>query len=92
MILVSDDDVATQRLIIKLAWILGITFAGFVVVVYGTITKNRFGANLNDVHCPQCNTLQPKTRKATSWQQALWGGWTCKVCGTEMDKWGKQMG
>ena len=92
MIFLRDDDVANQKLLIRLAWIFGITFAGFVLVVCGTITKNRFGANLDDVRCPQCNALQPNIRKATSWRQGLWGGWTCTVCGTEMDKWGRRLG
>ncbi|HSY36544.1 MAG TPA: hypothetical protein VK814_12390 [Acidobacteriaceae bacterium] len=92
MLLTSNVDADTQRLFVRLVWIFGIGFGGFVMVVFGTITKNRFGANLEAVRCPQCNTLQPQIRKAATWQQALWGGWTCKVCKTQMDKWGRRVG
>lgn len=36
--------------------------------------------------CPACGTAVPKFRRPTSWRQAMWGGWTCNSCGTEMDR------
>ena len=39
--------------------------------------------------CPTCGTQQPAYRKPTSFRQAMWGGWTCTNCGTELDRNGK---
>jgi hypothetical protein len=62
------------------------------LVVYGTFKKNRWGINLERVGCPGCgNTRFPTIRRPTSLRQALWGGKTCPVCGTEIDKWGRQI-
>lgn len=35
-------------------------------------------------HCPQCNNELPRVRVPTSLSEALWGGWTCEKCGTEI--------
>jgi prepilin signal peptidase PulO-like enzyme (type II secretory pathway) len=62
-----------------------------VLVVYGTFRRNRWGINFERAACPVCgNTQFPTIRKPTSVWQALWGGKTCPVCGTEIDKWGRQ--
>lgn len=49
----------------------------------------------NDVNakggCPECGTPVPRVRTPTSWRQALWGGWTCAECGTEMDQHGEEL-
>ncbi len=49
----------------------------------------------NDVNakggCPECGTPVPRTRTPTSWRQALWGGWTCAECDTEMDRRGREL-
>jgi hypothetical protein len=39
-------------------------------------------------NCPTCGTQQPAIRKPTSFRQAIWGGWTCAHCGTEIDRHG----
>lgn len=39
--------------------------------------------------CPECHTPAPQYRKATNWRQALWGGWKCENCGTELDRKGR---
>jgi len=43
------------------------------------------------VHCPKCNTIMPKFRKVTNWNHLINGGWTCKKCGCEMDRSGKEI-
>jgi hypothetical protein len=65
---------------------------GGLVVAYGTIAKNKWGINLDPIRCPSCGVAQPRVRKPTSLRQAMWGGQTCAVCGTEMDKWGRPIG
>ncbi len=64
---------------------------GVVVVLYGTILRNRWGINLEPVSCPRCGTLPPHTREPRTVRQAMWGGWTCTTCGTEVDKWGQEI-
>ena len=56
-----------------------------------TKTKGRWGLNLQPVTCPACGTRRPFVRWPASPQQALWGGGTCRSCGTEMDKWGRRI-
>jgi len=43
-------------------------------------------------NCPSCGTQQPAQRKPTSFRQAIWGGWTCAQCGTEIDRNGHAIG
>jgi len=73
-------------MILFIAIVLGI---GAALVAYGTIAKNRWGINLNDVSCLDVGSAMPKLRTPRSGQQALWGGGTCAVCGAEVDKWGR---
>jgi hypothetical protein len=70
-----------------------LVFAGVILVLYGTSIRNRWGINVNAVHCPRCNTLAPrgKIRIPTTLQEFMWGGWTCTSCGTRMDKWGTDL-
>jgi uncharacterized protein with PIN domain len=63
---------------------------GMVLVVYGTVAKNRWAISLEEVSCPRCNKLLPKVRKPRSLRESMWGGWTCPNCGVEVDKWGRQ--
>jgi hypothetical protein len=69
--------------------ILGLLFTGAVLVTVGTVTKNRWGINLDSASCPSCKVPIPQPRKPQSLKQALWGGSTCEQCGTESDKWGR---
>ncbi|MCA9073189.1 MAG: hypothetical protein KDA84_29905 [Planctomycetaceae bacterium] len=48
----------------------------------------QWGINPNPVDCPHCGMRQPKARFPKTIHQALWGGWTCRKCGSEMDKYG----
>jgi hypothetical protein len=40
--------------------------------------------------CPECGTPVPTFRNPSSIRQALWGGWTCSICHTEMDRHGNR--
>ena len=50
--------------------------------------KSKWGINLKRIYCPVCTTKQAMFRKPDSEQQALWGGTTCPVCHTGLDKYG----
>jgi hypothetical protein len=64
---------------------------GIVLVIYGTIARNRWGINTGQIFCPRSNALLPQIRESQTLQQALWGGGTCTACGAEVDKWGREM-
>ncbi|MGH9819754.1 MAG: hypothetical protein ACRD43_06255 [Pyrinomonadaceae bacterium] len=61
-----------------------------VVVVLLLAKQNRDNVNAQG-GCPECGTPVPAVRNPTSIRQALWGGWTCQNCGTEMDRHGEQI-
>jgi hypothetical protein len=70
-----------------MAALLGI---GAILVVRDTIRRRgRWGMNFQPAKCAQCGEPCPFVRKPASLRQALWGGWTCKQCGFELDKWGR---
>ena len=54
-----------------------------------SIIKN-FSINFKTVNCPKCKEPQPKIRKPQGMNEILWGGWTCKLCGCKMNKYGKE--
>lgn len=70
--------------------LLGLLGAGVLLVVYGTAKKNRWGINRSAVSCPRCGTTAPRIRQPQTLRQAMWGGWTCPTCGTEVDKWERE--
>jgi predicted Zn-ribbon and HTH transcriptional regulator len=39
--------------------------------------------------CEKCGTVQPKFHRPTTTQQAMWGGYTCANCGSELDRKGR---
>ena len=39
--------------------------------------------------CSECDTKLPNARLPTSFQQLLWGGWTCPECSAELNRKGQ---
>jgi hypothetical protein len=77
--------------VIEFLVLIGVLLVGLVLVAHGTAVKNRWGVNLDPVHCPRCNAPQPSGRKPHSFSEMLWGGWRCQACDCEIDKWGRQI-
>ncbi len=81
----------------NLILIAAIGLAGIVVmlVLLSFIKKDgkyaKFGVNIKRTHCPECDLIQPIARKPANRRQAMYGGHTCKGCGTEMDKYGTKI-
>lgn len=77
------------------AIIIGISIGILVLVLLSFIKKDskysKFGINLGSVYCPNCQLKQPLLRKPANERQALYGGHTCKKCGTEIDKHGNKV-
>jgi ribosomal protein L37AE/L43A len=53
--------------------------------------QGNWGIPFKRATCPQCEMKSPFSRIPTSFRQAMWGGWSCSICGCEMDKWGKEI-
>lgn len=52
---------------------------------------SKLGMSLGNKVCPKCATKLPMVRKPKNKDQAMFGGWTCKNCGIEIDKYGKEL-
>ena len=65
---------------------------GGVLVLVGTVVKNRWGINVEQLRCPNCGVLLDRVRTPRNRAQMLWGGNTCDKCGVEVDKWGRPVG
>lgn len=67
----------------------------FIIVVSFFANKNskwrKFGISPGGKHCPKCGNRLPIVRKPKNTNQALFGGWTCKKCKSEVDKFGNLM-
>src|SRR5579863_1152736 len=64
-------------------------FVGVMLVIRGTSVRNKWGVSFSSAQCAHCGT---PSREGVCWPKSthefLWGGWTCRVCGTQNDKWG----
>jgi len=63
--------------------VIGALVGGISVLIFALLKK--------PISCPKCNTKMPRFRKPENTNQALWGGWTCPKCGTELDKKGNEI-
>ena len=82
----------TFALAMRIALLFLLLCVGVLVVIYGTSVRNRWGINVNiPVRCPHCNAQGPWVRIPKSLREFLWGGGTCKSCGTRYDKWGRAL-
>ncbi len=77
------------------ATVVGIIIGVVLLFLFTLIKKDskfaHLGINLNRVYCPKCNEKQPIIRSPENQRQALYGGHTCKKCGTEIDKYGQEI-
>jgi len=69
-----------------------IAIVGLALVVYGSIAKTRRGINIRPPKtCPRCGGPIARFRSPRSTREVMWGGWTCSSCGSEIDKWGREV-
>lgn len=78
-------------MMIEVAIVVGVLGVGIGLVAWGTVTKNRWGINLEPNNCPRCKAVVPPVRTPQSTRQMLWGGSTCSECDAEMNKWGQEL-
>jgi hypothetical protein len=77
--------------LIKIGALFVVVFLGGILVMVGTVRRNRWGINTAPVNCPQCKQSMSQVRKPKSLSQLMWGGGICEKCGCEMDKWGRAL-
>ena len=53
--------------------------------------RSKLGNNPKRIICPNCKKPLPFVRVPKNLRQTLWGGSTCPYCGTEVDKWGREI-
>jgi len=78
-------------LYLQVAIIAVVIISVLIAIGYGTLKKNKWGVNFDPVFCPRCGKPVGHLRVPKTPQQALWGGGTCSACGTEIDKWGREI-
>lgn len=88
----EEDVLTTLGLVFRVAVLGLLVFAGVILVLYGTSVRNRWGINFKAGHCPHCETPALGGRMPKTLREFLWGGWTCRSCGTRIDKWGRPVG
>jgi hypothetical protein len=69
------------------AFFLAISIAAAVWLLLA-IYESIWGINLASPSCPECGSELDAITEPTSIRQLIWGGWTCRDCGCELDKWG----
>lgn len=79
-------------MVIAIVILLVLFAAGAVLVAHGASMQNRLGMNPGTITCPYCHAELSAFRWPHSFRQALFGGWTCSICTTKVDKWGKEIG
>ena len=60
-------------------------------VIRDTIrARGKWGVNFRNMKCPDCEALirVAVPRIPATGNQMLWGGWNCRQCGCQIDKWG----
>jgi transposase-like protein len=67
----------------------GAVLGGLVGAVGAAVVLLLFAMSRKPVNCPSCGREQPKMRKPATWQQAMWGGYTCEGCGADLDARGR---
>jgi hypothetical protein len=87
----EEGTLTTFELTIRVALLGLLVLLGVILVLYGTSVRNTWGVNVKAAHCPQCNAPAPGVRIPMSLREFLWGGWTCRSCGTRVDKWGREI-
>jgi hypothetical protein len=54
---------------------MSVLLLGVLLVAFGTLTKNRWGINLEPVNCPACGSPMPKVRRPGVRLVRCWGVW-----------------
>ena len=78
----------------SVAWLYLISLVVLLVVgvlVVRTLHSGGLGITSKPVRCPNCITPISLRRRPLFRSPMLLGGWMCPHCGTQMDKWGRDV-
>jgi len=64
------------------------TISATMLVIWGTVNRNRWGLHFGKVLCPRC--LLPVPPNTNLLRRLLVGGGTCSQCHSLVDKWGHE--
>lgn len=70
--------------------LIGVGAVGSIVMLVLGLGKPTPG-EIGRLQCEECGTPMPLVRRPANRRQMLWGGWTCKKCGTELDRKGRKV-
>ena len=77
---------------IELILTLGIVLGIIIWLNKMSKQKTKYGLNLSKrIYCSTCSTEQSIIRVPKNRNQILFGGFTCSVCQTELDKYGNEV-
>lgn len=88
-----NDDTLAMLIVLPLVGVLvlGLAVMGFFVVRDTIRQKGRWGLGGANMRCPRCGEPPPIVRVPKNLNEMLWGGNTCERCGTEYDKYGREV-
>lgn len=66
--------------------LLGVGGVGSLAMLALGLGKPTPGQPGGGAKCAECGVPMPPLRRPANRRQMLWGGWTCKNCGTELDR------
>ncbi len=70
--------------------IILIVFVGFFLFRLLSMTGH-MSIRHKVIYCPDCKLKAPLLRKAKNFRELFFGGWTCKKCGCEFDRYGNKI-
>ena len=74
-----------------LPWALPVLALGWMATLKPTSRfAQKYGINLRAVYCPKCGKRQSRVRVPKDYEEAMFGGSTCPLCGTRMNKYGQK--
>lgn len=68
---------------------LSLLVAGVLSVRDTIRQRGDWGIPFGIPNCRHCRARMPAFRVPANFRQGMWGGWTCRECGLEVDKWGE---
>ena len=71
-------------------WVVS-TIAGGIAGSLAVLILGLAMSLIKRVKCPDCGEHLPHFRKPANLKQALWGGYTCPICGCEVDRRGRKI-
>lgn len=89
---VPEDDYLPKVIAASIGGSVGLWVLVFVAcLVFRDTIRRRgmWGYNFKRIVCPHCGTRLRRELRFFTWNQWMWGGWTCHECGIELSQYGR---